>query len=128
MLKHALLGFAISLACLLPPIVHFVTGPLGPLIGGWFAGSKHRADPGQAMGIGVLMGLFMALPVGVVLAIDKLAPSLNSWIESDILAVVGIVILGYTAILGSLGAMIGGWMVGRSASHEEASIDVSVSE
>ena len=128
MLKHALLGFGISLACLLPPIVHFVTGPLGPLIGGWFAGSKHRAQPGQAMGIGVLMGLFMAFPVGAILTVDKLAPSLNSWVESDVLTVVGIVMLGYTGVLGSLGAMIGGWMVGRAPSHEEASTEISASE
>ena len=128
MLKHALLGFGISLVCILPPVVHFVTGPLGPLIGGWFAGSKHRAEPDQAIGIGVLMGLFMAFPVGAVLAVDSLAPSLNRWIESDVLTVVGIVMLGYTAVLGSVGAMIGGWMVGRSPNREEVSTDVSVSE
>ena len=128
MLKHALLGFGISLACLVPPLVHFVTGPLGPLIGGWFAGSKHQAEPGQAMGIGVLMGLFMAFPVGTALAVDSLAPSLNSWVESDVLLVVGIIMLGYTAVLGSVGAMIGGWMVSRSPSSEEASNDVLVRE
>ena len=128
MLKHALIGFGISLACLLPPIVHFVTGPLGPLIGGWFAGSKHQATTGQAMGIGVLMGLFMVFPVGAVLTVDKLAPSLNSYIESDVLTVVGIVMLGYTTVMGSLGAMIGGYMVGRSPGHEEASTGMSVSE
>ena len=128
MLKHALLGFGISLACLVPPLIHFVTGPLGPLIGGWFAGSKHRAEPDQAMGIGVLMGLFMAFPVVTVLAVDILAPSLNSWVESDVLLVVGIIMLGYTAVLGSVGAMIGGWMVSRSPSSEEASTDLRVRE
>ena len=124
MLKHALLGFVISLACLLPPIVHFVTGPLGPLIGGWFAGSKHRADPGQAIGIGVLMGLFMVLPLAAMLAFYNLLLSL----ENDLLLIIGIVMLGYTTVLGSLGAMIGGWMVGRSPSREEASTEISASE
>lgn len=124
MIKHALIGSVISLVCLLPPLVHFVTGPLGPVIGGWIAGSKHRAEPEQALGIGVLMGLFMVFPVGAVLALDKLFPSLNSWVESYILTVIGIVILVYTTVLGSVGAMVGGYM----ASREEASTDVPVSE
>jgi hypothetical protein len=124
MIKHALIGFVISLVCLLPPLVHFVTGPLGPVIGGWIAGSKHRAEPEQALGIGVLMGLFMVFPVGAVLVVDKLAPSLNSWVESDILTIIGIVILVYTTVLGSVGAMVGGYM----ASREEASHDLQVNE
>jgi len=120
MFKHAFMGFGVCLACLLPPIVHLVTGPLGPLIGGWFAGSKYQATTGQGLGIGVLMGLFMAFPVGTVLAVDNLAPSLMSRVEDDILLIFGIVILGYTAVLGSVGAMVGGYMVGRSSHREEA--------
>ncbi|MDP6101811.1 MAG: hypothetical protein QF579_00660 [Dehalococcoidia bacterium] len=60
MLKHALMGFGISLVYPLPPLVHFVSGSLGLLIGGWFAGSKHWAEPGQAVSIGVPVGLFLA--------------------------------------------------------------------
>ncbi|MDA0987747.1 MAG: DUF5518 domain-containing protein [Chloroflexi bacterium] len=124
MIKHALMGFAISLGCFLPPLIHFVTAPIGPLIGGWFAGSKHRAEPEQALVIGALMGLFMVLPVGAVLALDKLVPSLNSWVDSDILTIIGIMVLVYTTVLGSVGAMVGGYM----ASRDEASHDVPVSE
>ena len=118
MIKHALMGFGISLACLLPPIVHFVSGPLGPFIGGWFAGSKHRATPGQAMGIGSLMGLFMVLPLVAVLAVNNLV---LSWVEDDsLLIIIGIVVLGYTAVLGTVGAMVGGYMVGHSSHRVEA--------
>ena len=66
------------------------------------------------------MGLLMAFPVATVLAVDSLAPSLMSWVEDDILLMFGIVILGYTAVLGSLGAMVGGYMVGRSSHREQA--------
>ena len=117
MLKHALMGFGISLLCLLPPLVHFVTGPLAPFIGGWFAGSKFQARPGQAIGIGVLMGFFMVLPVAAVLAVNSLV---LSWVEGDFLLIIGIVILGYTAVLGTAGAAVGGYMVGRSSQREEA--------
>ena len=114
MLKHAFMGFGISLACLLPPLIHLVTGPLGPFIGGWFAGSKAEAKPGQAIGIGILMGFFMVLPVVAGLAVNNLV---LYWVEDDSLLIIGIVILGYTAVLGTIGAMVGGHMVGRSASR-----------
>ncbi|MDP6101812.1 MAG: hypothetical protein QF579_00665 [Dehalococcoidia bacterium] len=63
-----------------------------------------------------------------VLAVDKLAPSLNSWVESDILTVIGIVMLGYTAVLGSLGALVGGYVIGRSLRLEKASTNVPLSD
>jgi nitric oxide reductase large subunit len=118
MLKHALMGFGISLACLLPPIVHLISGPLGPFIGGWFAGSKHQATPSQAIGIGSLMGLFMVLPLVALLAVNNLV---LSWVEDDsLLIIIGIVVLGYTAVLGTVGAMVGGYMLGRSSRKVEA--------
>ena len=116
MIRHALMGVGISLVCLLPPIAHFVTGPLGPFIGGWFAGSKHQATPGQAIGIGAFMGLFMVLPLVVVLAVYNLVLSL----ENDLLLIIGVVMLGYTAVFGSVGAMVGGYIVGRSSRRAEA--------
>jgi hypothetical protein len=121
MVKHALLGFGISLACLLPPIVHFVSGPLGPFIGGWFAGSKHQATPGQAIGIGVLMGLFMVLPLAVALAINNLVLFRDD--NASLLVFIGIAVLGYTTVLGTVGAMVGGYMVGRSSRKTEAGAD-----
>ena len=118
MLKHALMGFGISLACLLPPIVHFASGPLGPFIGGWFAGSKHQATAGQAIVIGMLMGLIMVLPLAVVLAVYNLLFSL----ENDLLVIVGVVMLGYTTVLGTVGAIVGGHMAGRPSRKAEARV------
>ena len=82
----------------MPPVVHFVTGPLGPFIGGFFAGSKMRASPGQAVGMGVLMGLFLALPAFGVLSF---------WIEGNLRLVISGSVLGYTAALGTAGALVG---------------------
>jgi Kef-type K+ transport system membrane component KefB len=120
MIKHALLGFAISLGCLLPPIVHFVTGPLGPFIGGWFAGNKHKATAREAMGIGVLMGLFMTLPVVAALAVNKLW--LSKIDDDSLLTIISIVILAYTAVLGTIGAMLGGYMEARSSRKADARV------
>ena len=110
MFKHAFIGFGIALLCFLPPIVHFVTGPLGPFIGGWFAGNRHQATPGQAVVIGILMGLLMVFPVTTLLTVDAMAPSLIPWVESDVLRIIGIVVLGYTAVMGTIGAVVGGLM------------------
>ena len=63
MVKGALIGFGLSILLLLIPIVHFIIGPLGPLIGGYVGGGVARATPAQALGIGLLMALFMAAPV-----------------------------------------------------------------
>jgi ABC-type transport system involved in cytochrome c biogenesis permease component len=62
------------------------------------------------------MGLFMVLPLAVMLALYNLLLSL----ENDLLLIVGVVMLGYTAVFGSVGAMMGGYMVGRSSRKAEA--------
>jgi hypothetical protein len=110
MFKHALIGFGISLLCMLPPIVHFLTGPLGPFIGGWFAGNRHQASPGQATVIGILMGLLMVFPVTAVLTVNTISPSLIPWVDDDVLRILGVVILGYTVVMGAIGAVVGGLM------------------
>lgn len=55
-----MLGAGVAMACVLPPILHFITGPLGPLIGGFIAASRCKPGPrGQAI---------IALTVGTGLA------------------------------------------------------------
>jgi hypothetical protein len=39
-----LIGAGVALACILPPLLHLVTGPLGPFIGGFVA--ANRGQPG----------------------------------------------------------------------------------
>ena len=68
MLRAALIGVGIALIGLIIPVVHVITGPLGPLAGGFIAGqSLDPPDEMRAMGVGALMGVFMgllALPFG----------------------------------------------------------------
>ena len=109
MFRQAFIGFAVNLLCLLIPLVHVITGPLGPLIGGWFTGSRHRIRPGRAVIIGLLMSLFQVLPVATVLVIFNIL----SWIEGNYLFSIGVVVIGYTAVLGAIGTMLGGYMTSR---------------
>ncbi len=102
---------------LLPPILHFLTGPLGPLVGGFFGGSKAAASPQQAAGIGVLMGLFMAAPIVGLVAFGAVVTSLLPQAVGDALALVGVIIVVYTGVMGSIGAALGGLLARRQPSE-----------
>ena len=113
MFKYAFLGFGITFACLLTiviPIVHFVTVPLAPLIGGWTAGYNAKATPDAAIGIGVLMGVLIVIPVAIAVIVAGVAFSVDDFI----LRALGFGIPALTVVLGSIGAIIGGGM-SRSA-------------
>ena len=108
MLKGALIGFAVALAMFLPPILHWVTGPLGPLVGGFFGGSRARLRPAQAPLMGLLMGLFMAAPFSLLIAAGSVADTFLPESLQKVLGVVAVVIVLYTTVMGSIGAAIGG--------------------
>ncbi|MCZ6867513.1 MAG: hypothetical protein O7E55_09315 [Chloroflexi bacterium] len=111
MLKGALIGFGISILLLMIPIVHFVAGPIGPFIGGFVGGGVARATPGRAVGIGLLMGLFMAGPA-ILLALLAQTLSLSDKAQ-DIFTYVAIGIVFWAGLLGTLGALVGGRSHGR---------------
>ncbi len=108
MLKGALIGFAVALAMLLPPILHWVSGPLGPLVGGFLGGSRARLRPTRAPLMGLLMGLFMVAPLSLLIAASSVADTLLPEGLRNVLAVVAVVIVLYTTVMGSIGAAIGG--------------------
>jgi protein-S-isoprenylcysteine O-methyltransferase Ste14 len=107
-----LLGAGIAIGCVLPPLLHFVTGPLGPLIGGFIA--ANRAKPGargQAIiavfvGTGVAGLLTIASTVLVHLAGRSQLPA---WFPSS--GTLGAVLGGvwiYAAALAMVGTVISG--------------------
>lgn len=114
MLKGALVGFGVALLMLMPPIVHFFTGPLGPLVGGFFGGARAKATLPVAVGVGMLMALFMAAPVGGLVALGTAfdIPFLPRSVL-DALEVVGVVVVVYTGVMGTVGAVIGGRMADK---------------
>ena len=112
MIASALLGVTISVACLLPPIVHFITGPLGPFIGGYFAGSRIQADPVKALSIGAMMGILSVLPI------LGLVTLLKRWIEIEVGLVypISFGMSFYITLLGGGGAMLGGAIANKPKS------------
>jgi hypothetical protein len=64
--KAMVMAVVICVLCLLPPIVHFITGPLGPAIGGYFAGNRMKLTGGQAALLGLVLGLVVGIPAPLV--------------------------------------------------------------
>ena len=110
MIKGALIGFGISVLLLTIPIVHFIAGPVGPFIGGLVGGASARAGPAQALGIGLLMGLFMAGPALILTIISQY---LSGW-AAHFLIFMAIGLVLWETILGSLGALVAAGGGGRT--------------
>lgn len=119
------LGFAISLGCILPPLIHFVTGPLGPFIGGFVGGMRARAKLEGAAVIGLVMGTCLG-------AVAMLAGSLLLKYQVSLPGAMGNVInsgslnyasifkiafipFGIATVLGTTGAFVGGKVINKEA-------------
>jgi len=112
LLKAVGLGFLVSFVCAIPPIIHFVTGPIGPALGGFIAGGRSEASGSDALLIGGGMSLcWGTLVVFASVVLYLLASSVDPRMFGEILAKVPIalvIIMVYAAVMGTIGALIGG--------------------
>lgn len=128
-LLPGVMGFAISVGCLLPPLLHFVTGPLGPFIGGFAAGMKARATGKDALLIGLTMGVLLSLfllALGSILMSfqNSLPAAMNKMLGGDMLAQtsllpIAVIPFAVAAVLGTAGAFLGGRMVNKQLEKGE---------
>ena len=54
MWRAAFIGVGVALLCILPPIIHFITGPLSPAIGGFVGGMQL---PGRKPSIATIVAM-----------------------------------------------------------------------
>ena len=54
MSRAAFIGAGVALLCFLPPILHFITGPLSPAIGGFVGGMQL---PGRRPALAAIAGM-----------------------------------------------------------------------
>jgi hypothetical protein len=119
LLAGTAIGVGISMGCLLIPIVHFVSGPLGPAIGGFVGGSKCQARGGGVLAVGLGIGVGVAVVAAVIaLIVTELAAGSSDMVakledRTLLWSIVGGIAV-YATGLGSFGA----WLGGR-ASHEK---------
>ena len=111
MFRAALVGAAVTLGCILVPIVHFVTGIPSPLIGGYMAGARCACTQGQAVLIGLLMAVFLALPA----AVAVLGLALFADLSLSFVAVLTAGVVLWIFAGGTVGAALGGASARRSA-------------
>ena len=102
-----LVGTAVALGCLLPPLVHLVSGPLGPLIGGFVAGQWLKPTVRGRAVIAVTIGLGLA-SIGAAAAALIGHDDAPSWFPGP--DTIGLILAGvalYGMLLGALGTALG---------------------
>ena len=116
--KYAFIGCGVAVLCLIIPLVHFVTGPLSPLIGGWVAGSTAKASVPRAVWIGSLMAVIFAgallilLPIVVSLLPGVDFPNVS---EGGTALLVIVAVAAVVVALAPVGAVIGGSMARKKS-------------
>ena len=116
--KYAFIGCGVAVLCLLIPLVHFVTGPLSLMIGGWVAGSSARARPLRAVWIGALMAVIFAgalvivLPLAVTLLPGLGFPDLSA---GGMALYIAVGVASLVVALAPVGAVIGGSMARKKS-------------
>ena len=112
-LVSGLIGAGVSVACILPPILHLVTGPLGPLIGGFVAANRVAPRTRARIVVALTIALVLSGFVGAALTVASslAAPSeLPDWFPSSrarIGAIAG-VIFTYAGVLAAVGTVLRG--------------------
>ena len=117
MVKGVAVAVGITLLCLMIPVVHFISGPVGPFLGGFIGLSTLDHERRRNMATALLLGLWMALCVAVVIAVvvfvvgfvlDLISPDFR-----NLLIFVGATVAGYIWGLGTLGAVVSSLVGGQ---------------
>ena len=111
-IKAVVLTFVVSALCFLPPVLHFITGPLGPGIGGYVAGNRFRVTALQAVILGIIVGASVGL-LGpwLILSFNHLHFSGN----------ITTMIYGFAMLYTGLLSGCAAWFGGMTAADETAS-------
>lgn len=112
-LVAGLIGAGVAVACLLPPIVHLVSGPLGPAIGGFVGSSRVRAGARAKSIVAATIATTFAAAVAGVLGIATHVAArgeLPSFVPTTRAGILGVaaVVWGYAAAVAFVGTVIRG--------------------
>lgn len=111
MFQAALVGAAVTLGCILVPIVHFITALPSPFIGGYMAGARTACTQGEAVVIGLIMAALLLTPA----FIAALGLALFADLSASFVLVLGAAAVLWMFAGGTVGAALGGASARRSA-------------
>lgn len=108
-----IIGAGVSLGCLLPPILHLVTGPLGPAIGGFVAANKVRQSARAQLIVAVTIAMALASFVGGVVSLAAhvaAANELPDWFPTTTGKILGLssFVFLYAGVLSTIGTIVRG--------------------
>lgn len=113
--KGVVITIVIAVLCFLPPIVHLVTGPLSPLIGGYLAGTRARLHGIEAFIVGVVLALVIGVPAPWLLRLPYFG---HIRLETAALIFLSTFCALWFGVLGGVAAAVGG---GQALKEEQAS-------
>lgn len=103
-------ALAITVLLLIIPVVHFVSGPIGPFVGGFIAIGRWSSRPESAFAAGIAFGFVLWLMLGVVAAIVIAILAFSTGLISGGTGalIIGAVVGGvfYITILATAGAIV----------------------
>ena len=121
MLKGALVGFAIMLAAIPIPIVHFIAIPISPFVAGFIGGGIAKADEDRIIWFGFLMAGLMLIPAAIILIV-RFVFGVDEMLGLDgtVWVVLAIAIVPYTWFGVTVGALISYLIRSKQAQAEQA--------
>ena len=95
LISAVLMALAVTVLLLIIPVVHFVSGPIGPFVGGFIGIGRWKDRPESAFAAGLAFGFVL-------------------WLQLALVAAVAMVILAFATgvISGGTGALVIGAVVG----------------
>lgn len=103
--KGVVITIVVAVLCFLPPIVHLITGPLSPLIGGYLAGTRACLRGGEAFFVGVVLALAIGVPAPWLLRLPYFG---HIRIETAALIFLSVFCALWFGVLGGVAAGLGG--------------------
>ena len=126
MLRPALIGVGVALLCFLPPLLHFITIPLSPFIGGIVGGMQLKrpwgVSTGQVAGMAAIMASLLALigmSIGsIVVAIGLRIGDGDTTISASLLGYLAVLVFVYTFGFAFLGGLLGALLRNRRSGKQ----------
>jgi len=109
-LASGLIGAVVSMCCIFPPILHLVTGPLGPFIGGFVAANRVQPTTRARVVVALTIATALAGFIGGAVTIASSIAAKNElpdWFPTTPakIAVLTVVVWTYAGTLAALGTI-----------------------